>query len=435
MTVQQYLNENPTALSDITSINSIFESFGIQVDEVITGSQIVRYKLNLPLDVKFQGKIRRAEKDIEYALSSALKCDDVVYGKSQDYVYVERKADNFIPVKTGYLIPGMPKKGLLLLLGKDIDGRPTYFDLRKAPHVLVAGTTGSGKSELLHTFLASLLLRRALGNKAQIVVIDPKRAEYSVYKNKAGIELITDMGDAVSKLKACCDLMEKRYKILEDNGCKDISDLDDPTINTTPVVVIIDELKDLLMQDKNAEKYIVRLAQKARACGIHLILGTQSPRADVITGLIKANVPTKIALHTTNQIESRIIMDQNGAEHLFGKGDMLFLGNGKFSPVRIQAAYTDAELKQIIADKLPDMEYKKVEKTADQMTREEYLDKYFPEITGSAREYLINADKKRKAGHTQPKPRKKRVGVIRGLINLMKVKPIMFQTDDYPPRI
>lgn len=432
MTVQQYLNENPTALSDITSINSIFESFGIQVNEVIKGSQIVRYKLNLPLDVKFQGKIRRAEKDIEYALSSALKCDEVVYGKSQDYVYVERKADKFDAVRADLLVPNMPKSGLLLLLGKDIDGRPTYFDLAKAPHVLVAGTTGSGKSELLHTFLASLIYRRSIGIKVWTVVIDPKRAEYSVYKNRNGIDLVTDMSDAVDKLRQYCDLMEERYAMLEKSGCKDIKQLNDPSV--TPIVIIVDELKDLLMQDKNAEKYIVRLAQKARACGIHLILGTQSPRADVITGLIKANVPTKIALHTTNQLESRIILDQNGAEHLFGKGDMLFLGNGKFNPVRIQAAYTDEKSKQNLANALSYSEPSKVEKAPDELTYDEYLKKYLPDVDPHIFD-KYRKEREESQKRPQTKKKQKRVGLIRGLINLMKVKPIMFQTDDYPPRI
>lgn len=427
MTVQAYLNENPNAFSDIQSINAIFESFGIMVNDVIKGAQIIRYKLNLPLDVKAQGKIRRATKDIEYALTSALKCDEIVYGKSQDYVYVEKKADTFDAVRSDLLIPKMPQKGLLLLLGKDIDGKPTYFDLSKAPHVLVAGTTGSGKSELLHTFLASLIYRRSIGVRVWTVIIDPKRAEYSVYKDKSGIELITDMSQAVSKLQDCCTLMEQRYAMLESSGCKDIEQLGDPSI--IPVVVIIDELKDLLMQDKNAEQYIVRLAQKARACGIHLILGTQSPRADVITGLIKANVPTKIALHTTNQIESRIIMDQNGAEHLFGKGDMLFLGNGKFNPIRIQAAYTNESSKQNLADGLPYEKHEYSNNQPHEMTSAEFKAKLKAE-TG----WDFDAAVKNQCTPIQ-KPKQKRVGLIGGLINLMKVKPIMFQSDDYPPKI
>ena len=429
MTVQAYLNEHPQALADITAINSIFESFNIQVDDIVKGAQIVRYKLTLPLDVKTQGRIRRATKDIEYALTSALRCDEVVYGKSENYVYVERRADDFEVVRSDLLIPNMPPKGLLLFLGKDIDGHPAYFNLAKAPHVLVAGTTGSGKSELLHTFLASLIYRKSLGNMCDIVLIDPKRAEYSVYKNRKGIDLITDMSQAVSKLQECCNLMEERYAMLENNGCKDITQLNDP--NVIPVVVIVDELKDLLMQDKNAEKYIIRLAQKARACGIHLILGTQSPRADVITGLIKANIPTKIALHTTNQLESRIIFDQNGAEQLFGKGDMLYLGNGKFNPVRIQAAYTNEESKQNLANGLPYEEHKAASYQPHEMTEEDLKAQIIAETGWNPDDALARYNI---SDNHQPKPRK-RVGLIQGMINLLKVKPIMFQSDDYPPRI
>lgn len=353
MTVEQYLSVNPSALVDINAINAIFSQFGLYVNEVIKGAQILRYKINLPLDVKIQGKIRRAAKDIEYSLTSALKSDEVVYSKSEDYVYIEKRTESFNAIKSEPLIiHNMPrKKGLYLLLGKDIDGKPCYTDLRKAPHMIVAGTTGSGKSEVLHTFIASLIFGRAINNPSHITIIDPKRAEYSMYKNKAGIDLVTDMSLAVQKLEYYVNLMEDRYALLEQNNCKDISQLNDDSLY--PYVIIIDELKDLLMQDKRAEQYIVRLAQKARACGIHLILGTQSPRADVITGLIKANVPTKIALHTTNQVESRIILDQNGAENLFGKGDMLFLSNGSFKPIRIQGAYTDEKSKLDLANKMP----------------------------------------------------------------------------------
>lgn len=409
MTVQECINKYPQSMQDITAINSIFEPYGISVTDIVKGAQIIRYKLQLPNDVKMQGKIRRATKDIEYTLSTALCCDNVVYGKSEDCVYVEKKADSFDVVSFENYIFNVPdKKGLYLILGKDIDGHIMYTDLSKAPHILVAGTTGSGKSELLHSFIATLLFRRE-HNPCWIYIIDPKRSEFSAYKDKAGIDLITDIPEAVSKLAKCVQLMDQRYKVLEQNRCKDINELNDP--NMYPVVVVIDEIADLMMQDRNVEGYLVRLAQKARACGIHLILGTQSPRRDVITGLIKANIPTKIALKTTNQIESRIILDQGGAEKLFGKGDMLFLANGSFTPIRIQAAYVSPELREIISNKLPVR--KKPAPTNQTYTNNQH------------RVIVLNA----------PQPKPKRTGVIQSFFNIFKAKPMMFKSDDYPPRI
>lgn len=341
--------KDPKQLNDISVINSIFTDYGLVVDEVVTGAQILRYKLKLPVNVKLQGKIRRASKDIEYTLQSALNDDNVVFGKEGDSVYVERKKAfevvDFLTYRSG--VPS--GKGIKLLLGKSLNGDIVYTDLEKAPHILVAGTTGSGKSELLHTFIASVATIKT-GCSYYFSIIDPKGSEFSYYKNKNGFDLITDMNEAVYTLKRACEIMDNRYKMLESEGLKDVSTRPD----IPRYIIVIDEIADLLMQFKDAEKYIIRLAQKARACGIHLILGTQSPRRDVITGLIKANIPTKIALKCTTQTESRIILDQGGAEHLFGKGDMLFLANGAFTPIRIQAAYVSQELRDAIAKKWTD---------------------------------------------------------------------------------
>lgn len=335
---------------DIENLNTLFSQFGLKVDETITCAQSIKYRINLPLDLSIQGKLKKAESTLKYAIPSAIGTTEFIYGKDDKSIYIEKRSDTFNVVKFEKLIPGLPKYGLYLLLGTDSDGNPTYTNLRKAPHILVAGTTGSGKSELLHTFIASLVYRRN-NNPCEIVIIDPKRAEYSMYENKNGVYLVTEMSEAVSKLERCCNIMEDRYRLIKENHCKDIDDLNDPSIH--PIVVVVDELKDLLMQDKRAEQYLVRLAQKARACGIHLILGTQTPRADVVTGAIKANVPTRIALHTTNALESRIVIERNGAEKLFGTGDMLYLGNGKLDVIRMQAAYISAERKEEIANTLP----------------------------------------------------------------------------------
>lgn len=455
MTVQEYIRFNPSNRAEIESINKVFESFEMHVDEVIKGSQVVRYKLLLPIDLKTMDKVRKAQKSIEYALPSAINSNEFIYDRTGKYVFIEKKSNDFKPVLFEDYIDNLPRKGLYLLLGKDIEGHNMFTNLSKAPHILVAGTTGSGKSELLHTFVASLVTRRYI-NPCQLYIIDPKIAEFSAYKNRKGITLITEASQAVEELKKACDEMDKRYKELESHGYKDISQAHD--LNMQPIVFIIDELKDLLMQSKSVEQYIVRIAQKARGCGIHLIIGTQSPRADVVTGAIKANIPVKIALHTTTKIESRIILDQNGSENLVGRGDMSFLGNGAFEPIRIQAAYV--KCKEDIANLLPYEEKKKAENTHDsaidfsrkcRFTSDGigwyYLDEpekaYYqyengrvicvprqiepvqqiPQPTGDRVNY--------NSGTT---PKRKRVGLIQTFINLMNVKPIIFETTKYPPR-
>lgn len=440
MTVGEYIYKYPEYKNEIESINALFKEFGMHVDEVVKGAQIIRYKLLLPIDLKVQDKVRKSDKAIRYSLSSAINTDEFTYQKSMNYVYIEKRASDFKPVLFEDYIGNLPPKGLYLLLGKDIDGHNMYTNLSKAPHILVAGTTGAGKSELLHTFIASLITRRKQ-NPCRLILIDPKRAEFAVYKNRMDIDLITDMNQAANKLSWAVDEMESRYKILEQNRCKDIYELNDPSIH--PYVIIIDEMADLLMSNKNAEKYIIRLAQKARACGIHLILGTQRPCKDVVTGLIKANIPTKIALNTTDSIQSRIILDRSGAENLIGHGDMLFLGNGSLSPIRIQAAYLPQASKEKIASSLPcheEVSEPKLKYTIDfqrplRITPDGFGVIYDDEPNV---EYRMDGTKVyhepvRQTVATKAKP--KRVGLIRGFINLMNVKPLMFVSSEYPPRI
>lgn len=414
---------------DIQNINTLFAPLGLKVDEVIECAQSIKYKLNLPLDLKSQGKIKRAGSTLQYAISTAIGTKEFIYGHDDTYVYIEKRSDDFKVVKFEENVQNLPDEGLLLLLGSDDNGKRVYTNLRKAPHILVAGTTGSGKSELLHTFIASLIYRRK-ENPCEIIIIDPKRSEFSMYENKNGVYLITEASEAVNKLKECCDMMEERYTMIQANHCKDIAQLNDSSI--LPIVVVVDELKDLLMQDKQAEYYIVRLAQKARACGIHLILGTQTPRADVITGGIKANIPTKIALHTSSALESRIILERNGAESLFGNGDMLFLGNGALSLVRIQAAYINNDLKENMADCIPYSEHKATQRESGFDYNKHYAQQGYD--LESAIEWSKQYEREHPKEEVHPIKQKK-LGIIGTIRNLMKVKPIMFRTDDYPPRI
>ena len=278
---------------------------------------------------------------------------------------------------------------LTLALGNDIAGVPTVADLARMPHLLVAGTTGSGKSVGINAMLLSLLFK-ASPDEVKLILIDPKMLELSVYDDIPHLltPVITDMKDAASGLRWCVGEMERRYKLMAALGVRNIAGYnrkvedaikagnpladplwtfdpttlgwdpeqeppEAPTLETLPyIVVVIDEFADMMMiVGKKVEQLIARIAQKARAAGIHLILATQRPSVDVITGLIKANVPTRIAFQVSSKIDSRTILDQGGAEQLLGHGDMLYLPPGTSVPERIHGAFVDDhEVHKVVAD-------------------------------------------------------------------------------------
>lgn len=328
---------------DIENINKIFEPFGLEVDDIKEGSQAVRYIIHLPLDIQLQGKVRRASKDIEYTLTSALKTSDVSYTHIEDTLVIERRGIfNTIPFGKLYTTDfELSSTMTTAVLGQDMNGEPVYLDIAKAPHVLIAGTTGSGKSETMHSIIASLIMHNIyslIGKDRTIIdVIDMKGTEYNKYKN-APIELIDNETAAFNHLEDLCFKMETRYRMFAKYNCDDIEEYLQKGNRLSRIVCFIDEFADLILRNRKVEEYVVRLAQKSRGCGIHLVIGTQSPRADVVTGLIKANIPCRIALNTSNAMESRIILDETGAEKLFGKGDMLIKNGGK-SPIRAQGCF------------------------------------------------------------------------------------------------
>lgn len=358
-------NEYPYKEQDIYNINKIFEQFGLQVDDIKEGSQVIRYIIHLPLDIQLQGKIRRASKDIEYTLTSALKTSDISYSHIEDTLVIERRGMfNIIPFGKLYTVDFDDNSSLTsVVLGQDLSGEPVYLDIAKAPHVLVAGTTGSGKSETMHAIIASLLMHSiysaAPGLKNIIDIIDMKGTEYTKYKN-APVTLIDNENDAFSHLEYLCDVMEARYKAFAAHNCDDIEEYIQKGYKLSRRVCIIDEFADLILRNHKVEDYVVRLAQKSRACGIHLVIGTQSPRADVVTGLIKANIPCRIALNTSNSMESRIILDETGAEKLFGKGDMLIKKGGQ-TPVRAQGCFVcdsdKSNLAELAAKTIKEIKY------------------------------------------------------------------------------
>ncbi|MCD6042432.1 MAG: Cell division protein FtsK, partial [Burkholderiales bacterium] len=259
---------------------------------------------------------------------------------------------------------------LAIALGKDIAGNPVVADLAKMPHLLVAGTTGSGKSVALNAMILSLLYKSEARN-IRLILIDPKMLELSVYQDIPHLlaPVVIDMKQAVNALTWCVAEMERRYKLMNFVGARNLSGynhkvaegkLDDPFALETgnpqklhplpSIVVVIDELADLMMVvGKKVEELIARLAQKARASGIHLMLATQRPSVDVITGLIKANIPARIAFQVSSKVDSRTILDQSGAETLLGMGDMLYLPPGTGLPQRVHGAFVaDHEVHKVV---------------------------------------------------------------------------------------
>ena len=264
---------------------------------------------------------------------------------------------------------------LAIAMGKDIAGRPVVADLAKMPHVLVAGTTGSGKSVAINAMILSLVYK-ATANEVRLILIDPKMLELSIYQGIPHLlaPVVTDMKYAGHALNWCVAEMDRRYKLMSAVGVRNLAgynakikeakDKGTPLphpFSLTPespepleplplIVVVIDELADLMMVvGKKVEELIARLAQKARASGIHLVLATQRPSVDVITGLIKANVPTRVAFQVSSKIDSRTILDQQGAEALLGQGDMLYLPPGSGIPQRVHGAFvSDAEVHRVV---------------------------------------------------------------------------------------
>lgn len=236
------------------------------------------------------------------------------------------------------------KGALPICLGADITGKPLFADLAKMPHLLVAGTTGSGKSVGLNTFVLSLIARKK-PTELKLVMIDPKRIEFSVYNNQKYMlyPVITENNLAIAALKNLVAEMEKRYELLQDNLVKNIGEYNQKADEIMPYIVcVIDEFADLMSSDKEVGGYVQRLAQKARAAGIHLIMATQRPSVDVVTGVLKANFPSRMAYKTASGTDSRTILDTVGAENLIGRGDALFLaGDGALK--RVHGAYIPDE--------------------------------------------------------------------------------------------
>jgi len=317
---------------DINRLNILLAKYGLRVDNVIDAPTVTTYISNLDIDTKIKQVL-----NLEKNFGIACKDNNVRVYVDGDKLCIEKKgADNEVIIDDLY--KGLSTDKLDLMIGIDNKGKRIVCDLAKAPHILVAGTTGSGKSVFLHSCILSLLIARP--KDVDIIGIDPKGNEFYDYYGLKNFTFVKDTVTAIQTLKHLVDEMEYRYSEMTLERCRDIDEYTAQGNTMRRKVCIIDELADLMYTGgKQVEEYIVRLAQKARACGIHLILATQRPSADIITGLIKANIPTRICFTVKSQIDSRIILDEKGGEKLNGKGDMLFQANGARELLRVQGVH------------------------------------------------------------------------------------------------
>ena len=367
-------------LSQIASLlETKLEEFGIEatVESVLPGPVVTRFEIQ-PAPGTKASKITNIAQDIARSLSvSSVRVVEVIEGKS--YVGIEIPNTNRKMVRLTEILSSQAFKkspsNLTLALGHDISGNPVVVDLAKMPHLLVAGTTGSGKSVGVNAMLLSLLFKSD-PKDVRLILIDPKMLELSVYDGIPHLltPVITDMTDASNGLRWCVVEMDRRYKLMSLMGVRNLASYnkkveeaaangkqlinplhpeDEEYLEVLPsIVVVVDEFADMMMLvGKKVEHLIARIAQKARAAGIHLILATQRPSVDVITGLIKANIPTRIGFQVSTKIDSRTILDQGGAEQLLGYGDMLYLPPGVGVPIRVHGAFVgDDEVHRVVND-------------------------------------------------------------------------------------
>jgi DNA segregation ATPase FtsK/SpoIIIE, S-DNA-T family len=324
-----------------------------RVLRAVIGPRVTRYELKLGSGVKV-GKVRNLQQDIAYALAATeVRILAPIPGKSAVGVEVPNTRAATVTLGDVFLeYPEVNDWTLPVGLGKDISGRAVFFDLAEMPHLLVAGTTGSGKSVMLNGLLTSLLLTTD-PRQVKMVLIDPKRVELSHFGRIPHLitPVVTDVKKAANALLWAVAEMERRYEVLERMGVRSLDGYNARAETPMPyVVLVIDELADLMMQAAaKVEDAVIRIAQKARAVGIHLVVATQRPSVDVITGMIKANVPSRIAFAVSSQVDSRVILDSVGAESLLGMGDMLFKPVSALRPSRVQGAFiSEAEVERVV---------------------------------------------------------------------------------------
>ncbi len=352
-------------------IEETLQSFGIRakVVEVNLGPAVTQYALELALGTKV-AKITSLSNDLALATEAPtgqIRIEAPIPGRNLVGIEIPNRSLEIVTFKTMLSSDVMKKhkSKLAVSLGLDVSGNPLVADIGKMPHVLIAGTTGSGKSVMINSFITSLLFR-ASPDEVKLILIDPKRVELTGYNGIPHLmtPVIVEVEKILASLKWAMDEMDRRYKTFAERGVRNIDSFNELAgFQTIPYIVIfIDELADLMaFAPVEVEDVIARLAQMARATGIHLVVSTQRPSVDVITGLIKANIPCRIAFNVSSMIDSRVILDTPGAEKLLGRGDMLYIPPEQAKPTRIQGSYiSDKEVKRLVdylKAKVPEIQY------------------------------------------------------------------------------
>lgn len=455
--------------ANINIIKRTLQNFGINVemDEVSIGPTVTRYALKPAEGVRLS-KIIGLQNNLELALAAhPVRIEAPIPGKSLVGIEVPNSTKSTVGLATLLSAQAFKEssKSLLIALGKDIPGQSHFADLAKMPHVLIAGTTGSGKSVTIHALITSLLYRNS-PHQLRFIMIDPKRVELTLYNNIPHLltPVVTNSKKAILALKWAAKEMDRRYDILEAESSRDVESYHKNILapalkklekhgggdkeelpETLPyIVIVIDELADIMQAyPRELESAIVRLAQMSRAVGIHLILSTQRPSVNIITGLIKANIPARIALQVSSQIDSRTILDTSGAEKLLGAGDMLYLSGDMSKPKRIQAALiSEVEVKKVVKylkesyeDTLPDDIELSEESVNDSIFAgsidDEPSDKD-DDLYEEARETVIHAGK----ASTSYLQRKLRIGYSRAarLMDILEDRGVIGPADGSKPR-
>jgi S-DNA-T family DNA segregation ATPase FtsK/SpoIIIE len=346
--------------NNAAQIEQTLDSFGItaRVTEVNLGPAVTQYALEVALGTKLS-KITALERDLALALAAptgTIRIEAPIPGRSLVGIELPNRAPEFVPLKKMLEADSLrnhPSK-LAVALGLDVSGKPIVGDLAKMPHVLIAGQTGSGKSVCINTFLTTLLFR-ASPSEIKLILVDPKRVELTGYNSIPHLlsPVIVEPEKVISALRWIMGEMDRRYKQFAQAGVRNIDSYNEMSgFQALPyIILVIDELADIMLfSPVEVEDAITRIAQMSRATGIHMVLATQRPSVDVITGLIKANIPCRIAFAVASQVDSRVILDTQGAEKLLGRGDMLFLPPEQAKPMRIQGAFiSDKETGDLVS--------------------------------------------------------------------------------------
>ncbi|MHC1683184.1 MAG: DNA translocase FtsK 4TM domain-containing protein [Clostridiaceae bacterium] len=444
-------NDKKDLISSAQKLEETLNSFGVEakVMQVSKGPAVTRYELQPSAGVKVS-KIVNLSDDIALNLAaSGVRIEAPIPGKAAVGIEVPNKDVNAVYLREVLESKNFTefKNNLAFALGKDISGTCVVTDLTKMPHLLIAGATGSGKSVCINTLIISMLFKYS-PEEVRLLMIDPKVVELSIYNGIPHllIPVVTDPKKSAGALNWAVNEMTKRYKMFADNNVRNIEGYNE-LCNKGKVegkmqwiVIIIDELADLMMVcPRDVEDYIARLAQMARAAGIHLVIATQRPSVDVITGVIKANIPSRISFAVSSQIDSRTILDSSGAEKLLGKGDMLYYPMGESKPLRVQGAFiTEEEVEKVVSfikSQQNEMEYKEeilkvLEETGSSSGNDS--DDADDELINEAIRIVVESG----AASTSLLQRRLRIGYNRAarMIEVLEMKGIISEKDGSKPR-